>query len=790
MVLRKTRTTGTGRTNADTRTAPETKPERKKRLPLHESSYPYHEAKLGVPRVKEVPSQRTDPIKTQQEFYKTSKKKPKPQATLQEHRHSALEGHNFFTGGDNEPYLHNAHEKVKSLELATEQRQKTKEAQRNQTTKEVEHKKATQETQLVHMAQKETLEGKVNLAKVADVRRAIRRRYANRTDFRKIFNQWDENSLGVLSATEVHRMMNLLGISVNLNEARVLVASADKNNSGVLDMGEFMNLIFDESDKLNVDLSKLKDEGGSDTEIIKNHDSAVQNHTQKIQNELKIFLQENIRGFGPQFLKLDKHRKRKVKFEQFTDILNNMDLPPFLCTEKNYKTLYEELGGDREGINYQEAVEKLKNFDSFNAIRLEVEQLPSEHQSEHQEIPQLEELTQSSQTSYSYYQKLDVLDRQKVPVNQLENIFLRARKVRQFLRENFSDKNQLQAELQELSGNKISMNQLKDFVLEKVQQQNTVKLSKKELEGFLSSYIYNKDTLTPTDEVVEHIFLEDNRAAAALHERKRAIPPVRETQDLNSEHLGQLKALLKDIEEKMFVQGKQNSLTVFKSFDKDADGYLTKEDISKGLELHQIVHSADQVEDFMAFLDENKNGYVDYSEFSRHVQPNIFAVNCEQLQDDQNKYLNVSQPSTKFLQTYQSRTSNLDQAHNQIKEQFKPQDTSLNLKPSTRFGAKPPHQNTFLNVVPPQSSGMFLSDSDRLNAKRSQPINIANEDKAKKAQLSQAKINYLQQTRQSVTNRTNFLEEQAEQLDSQKIQTKSQFLVDYENRCRRMAPFT
>lgn len=47
------------------------------------------------------------------------------------------------------------------------------------------HGTATQETQLIGMEEyaKETLEGKVDIKKVKEIRRAIRRRYANRKNF-------------------------------------------------------------------------------------------------------------------------------------------------------------------------------------------------------------------------------------------------------------------------------------------------------------------------------------------------------------------------------------------------------------------------------------------------------------------------------------------------------------------------------------------------------------------------------------------------------------------------------
>ena len=72
----------------------------------------------------------------------------------------------------------------------------------------------------------------------------------------------------------------------------------------------------------------------------------------------------------------------------------------------------------------------------------------------------------------------------------------------------------------------------------------------------------------------------------------------------------------------MFVQGPAQSLSVFKNFDKDGDGYLTIEDIEQGLTLSQIEHTAEDSKNLMSFLDENCNGFVTFSEFSSKVPPN------------------------------------------------------------------------------------------------------------------------------------------------------------------------
>lgn len=66
---------------------------------------------------------------------------------------------------------------------------------------------------------KDTLENKVDLDKVKEVRRALRRRYANRRNLAKIFRSWDTEGKGYLTIENIHNMVNKLGLHINLNEA-------------------------------------------------------------------------------------------------------------------------------------------------------------------------------------------------------------------------------------------------------------------------------------------------------------------------------------------------------------------------------------------------------------------------------------------------------------------------------------------------------------------------------------------------------------------------------------------
>lgn len=111
------------------------------------------------------------------------------------------------------------------------------------------------------MSNKGTLEGKIDLSHVRDIRRALRRRYANRRNLNKIFKSWDEEGKGYLTIQNVHEMVNKLGLKMNLNEAQVLIASSDKNFNGMQSMDEFMQMVFNTEDTMDVDLQKLIDIG-------------------------------------------------------------------------------------------------------------------------------------------------------------------------------------------------------------------------------------------------------------------------------------------------------------------------------------------------------------------------------------------------------------------------------------------------------------------------------------------------------------------------------------------------
>ena len=86
---------------------------------------------------------------------------------------------------------------------------------------------------------------------------------------------------GHIEASDIHRMMNQMGLKVNIDEAQVLLISADSNQDNMLSLNEFIDLIFSTNDALNVDLTHLLSNQANYETVIAAEQAAA---TQQIDN--------------------------------------------------------------------------------------------------------------------------------------------------------------------------------------------------------------------------------------------------------------------------------------------------------------------------------------------------------------------------------------------------------------------------------------------------------------------------------------------------------------------------
>ena len=218
-----------------------------------------------------------------------------------------------------------------------------------------------------------------------------------------------------------------------------------------------------------------------------------------------------------------------------------------------------------------------------------------------------------------------------MPQNIIESIESKTIKINRKLKREFKDEKELDEKLKsalkpDKNGN-VSVDDVKDFFLSVIEKDMIErKITKKEFEGFMSSFAYNAYGATNIDDVAKTVFTRDDLIQNKLAERKWANPPPEEvnkniiTDDIKDEdmHCHKIKNLLSEIEDKVFV-GKVKQYQVFKLFDKDGDGYVSYDDFEKCLNSLKIQASREDVAVVMKLLDKEGKGYLPFNDFSRVV---------------------------------------------------------------------------------------------------------------------------------------------------------------------------
>ena len=144
-------------------------------------------------------------------------------------------------------------------------------------------------------------------------------------------------------------------------------------------------------------------------------------------------------------------------------------------------------------------------------------------------------------------------------------------------------KNEVKNKIKADRNGNVNVAELKNFVLTTLKDDILAKrVTKRDIEGFLSSFIYNGYGETDQGGISNHIFTRDNIADTNLNHRVRGNPPPVDTMgefdlyDISEDqiHNTRIKEVMVQIEDKVF-DGPTKIHQVFKQFDKDGDGYVS-----------------------------------------------------------------------------------------------------------------------------------------------------------------------------------------------------------------------
>jgi len=153
------------------------------------------------------------------------------------------------------------------------------------------------------------------------------------------------------------------------------------------------------------------------------------------------------------------------------------------------------------------------------------------------------------------------------------------------------------------------------------------------VEGFLSGFIYNRHGATDINNVVPLIYSEDSNVEKLLAKRDRAVaPPSYINEDLeNIEvsqediHTNKIKDMMRSLEDHAF-EGKNKQFQVFRSFDKDGDGYISYKDFEERVKEAKIHASKKELACMLKMLDKDNKGYIDFKSFQCHFGPNMNSL--------------------------------------------------------------------------------------------------------------------------------------------------------------------
>ena len=194
------------------------------------------------------------------------------------------------------------------------------------------NKNVIQETQLVKINSYMDKENKkINLNKIDEVRKALRRRYGNRKKINKIFQQWAKTFPNKITTYDAYKMINALSIPINYNETKAFIASGSNTGDEFLTFEEFSNLIHDPS-KIDFDLDKKyifdeNEEKNIKEKMLKANISQVD--CQNI-SKLKDFISQRLFYLIKSIKELSKEKYFFMSENNLKTNLNKIDFDKFL----------------------------------------------------------------------------------------------------------------------------------------------------------------------------------------------------------------------------------------------------------------------------------------------------------------------------------------------------------------------------------------------------------------------------------------------------------------------------
>lgn len=284
-----------------------------------------------------------------------------------------------------------------------------------------------------------------------------------------------------------------------------------------------------------------------------------------------------------------------------------------------------------------------------------------------------------------------VVDSKRAPQNQVDLIEKRLVKVNRFLKDKFVNKDTFVKQLKEKAGadanGNLSLDDFKAFVVDSCRDELIARrVSKSDIEGFLSAFVYNNHGSTDINQVAPIVYEADpNKLSTTLTTRVRANPPpvltneelgttVSAAADVDNDCAKRMRNLLVQIENKAF-DSKPKFFHVFREMDVDGDGFISYKDFESHLEKNKIFATKEEVVTLMQkVLDTEQKGYIDFPTFQKKFRPRM----SDQVVVEENElYVNNLVPNLEKLNEYGEKQAQLKQSITEINKVFRPDPDTI-----------------------------------------------------------------------------------------------------------------
>ena len=284
-----------------------------------------------------------------------------------------------------------------------------------------------------------------------DIRRALRRKYASRTNLHRIFSQWDRESKGGISVPDLFLGLNKVGITVTLDQAQALHGLATQTDSDPnLSLQEFSDLLFSSDETYKVERLRSTEpmDKSLEQDLRQSMMASQANRTIDIaglepgmldkltnRNKWRAAIQRNLPNITKDLLVVDTEKTYSVEPKEMMKVLERR-MHTTTAMQQNKEELHEYLmqfHDDKTGkISYTDMALDLRNFNYDKETNLGI--MPKSQRS-------------ISSGRYSYFGNVaqknvfnddfTVLDSQKIPANKLDLVEKQMIKVNRHLQDKF-----------------------------------------------------------------------------------------------------------------------------------------------------------------------------------------------------------------------------------------------------------------------------------------------------------------------------------------------------------------